>query len=73
MGCGRYNLWAIGIPLRMEMNKRTNGKHCPKCQGQIIYRNDNYIECALCDWKVESKRKEDGSFPTWGDIYGQWQ
>ncbi len=39
-------------------NNRKN--QCPSCNYKFITLENDYIVCLRCDWKVISKRKDDG-------------
>jgi len=55
-------------------DRRTNAG-CPKCDFNLVARNDGEIFCLRngCDWKIEAKRKFDKNIPDINEIKRDWK
>jgi DNA-directed RNA polymerase subunit M/transcription elongation factor TFIIS len=47
------------------IDKRRPFRHCPKCNSQLLVRENNKIVCVAhnCKYSVEIKRKDDQEIP----------
>jgi len=48
-------------------------KVCPICDYQLIARDGNKIICLRCNWKIEAKRKLDGSLADYSELRKNWK
>jgi ribosomal protein L37AE/L43A len=42
---------------------------CPVCKRNMLYRKDDLIKCACCDWEgAKARREEDRKLPTFIEL-----